>query len=133
MSDWNRRRIVEETGFSTGNGGAMAQIVRVGPEGDPNASYRMVTQVAHFGLTMSSEFVLNDTGVVDEMIDMLVRARKEMVRDRIKPGYPGPARISRRVIDSVPIVPPLRDAIEFSDCDIEDEEAEGCDTDEEGV
>ena len=97
-----QRKTYEYSSFSTGNGGASFKIVRDSEsDGDEYPQYKMVSEVSHYGLTQSSEAVIHDIGVMDEMIAMMQRARAAIaVENESFAGYPGKARISQMVVDS---------------------------------
>ncbi|RYD48267.1 MAG: hypothetical protein EOP83_26760 [Verrucomicrobiaceae bacterium] len=95
-----RVEVLESSHFSTGNGGATFEIERISYDGS-HATYQLIHEISHYGLTQESRVMVNDLGMMDEMIAMMQRARAEMARNAQQPAYG--SRVSRRVIDGVPV------------------------------
>lgn len=95
--------VLEDTHFSTGNGGLTVSLTRVyyGPT-EQYPEYYLKTELSHYGTSLSGETQILDVGSLGEMIEMLQRTKARMERDT--PNYYGHSvRAYRHVVGSQPV------------------------------
>jgi hypothetical protein len=99
--------ILEESHFSTGNGGVTIRIVEtewvstIGRSSTP-PEYTLETEMSHYGLRLRTSTPLIDPKSTEEIMAMLGRTVAHMQRRGVIAN--GNARISQNFVNGVPVV-----------------------------